>query len=206
MNELILLGAGGHTRACIDVIELEGKFKIAGLVNKSGNDEYVDYGYPILGNDSDLGALRKKYKYAFVSIGQIKTPEPRMHLFKCINEYGYSTPVIVSPKAYVSKTAEIGPGSIIMHGAVVNAHARIGDNCIVNNLALIEHDTVIHNHCHISTSAVLNGGVEVNEGTFVGSGTVIKQGVQISKGSIIAMGMIVKEDVEHGQVIVGYSK
>ena len=27
---LLLVGAGGHARACIDVIELEGRFVIAG--------------------------------------------------------------------------------------------------------------------------------------------------------------------------------
>jgi len=31
---IILIGAGGHTRACIDVIEHEGQFRIAGLVEK----------------------------------------------------------------------------------------------------------------------------------------------------------------------------
>ena len=29
---MLLLGAGGHARACIDVIELEGRFSVAGLV------------------------------------------------------------------------------------------------------------------------------------------------------------------------------
>jgi phage gp45-like len=31
-SDLILIGAGGHSRSCIDVIEQEGKYRIAGLV------------------------------------------------------------------------------------------------------------------------------------------------------------------------------
>ena len=34
MDEIILVGSGGHARACIDVIELSGKFKVTGLVEK----------------------------------------------------------------------------------------------------------------------------------------------------------------------------
>ena len=34
MDEIILVGAGGHARSCIDVIELSGQYKIAGLVEK----------------------------------------------------------------------------------------------------------------------------------------------------------------------------
>ena len=36
MKEVILIGAGGHARACIDVIELDGKYKIAGFIEKPG--------------------------------------------------------------------------------------------------------------------------------------------------------------------------
>ena len=38
MDEIILIGAGGHAHACIDVIELTGIYKIAGLVAKDEAD------------------------------------------------------------------------------------------------------------------------------------------------------------------------
>ena len=37
--ELLLIGAGGHCRSCIDVIEQEGRFRIAGVVDKVGEAE-----------------------------------------------------------------------------------------------------------------------------------------------------------------------
>ena len=33
MKKIILIGAGGHCNSCIDVIELEKKYKIIGLVD-----------------------------------------------------------------------------------------------------------------------------------------------------------------------------
>ena len=35
-SEIILIGAGGHAISCIDIIEQQDKFKIAGLI---GNEE-----------------------------------------------------------------------------------------------------------------------------------------------------------------------
>lgn len=34
MNEIILIGAGRHTRSCIDVILSTHKYKITGLIDK----------------------------------------------------------------------------------------------------------------------------------------------------------------------------
>ena len=34
MKEIILVGAGGHAKSCIDVIEKENKFKIICLIDK----------------------------------------------------------------------------------------------------------------------------------------------------------------------------
>jgi hypothetical protein len=40
MKSLLLIGGGGHCRTCIDVIETEGKYKIAGIVKLIGENSY----------------------------------------------------------------------------------------------------------------------------------------------------------------------
>ena len=35
MHRLIIIGAGGHAKSCIDVIECEKKYKILGLFDKN---------------------------------------------------------------------------------------------------------------------------------------------------------------------------
>ena len=82
MNDLILIGSGGHCRSVIDVIEQEDKFKIAGLVDKLNSKVDNISGYPVIGYDRDLKNLVSKYKYAFIAVGQIGSPELRIDLFK----------------------------------------------------------------------------------------------------------------------------
>jgi hypothetical protein len=45
--KIILVGGGGHCHSCIDVIEQEGKFEIAGIVDAIKGGEKV-LGYPVL--------------------------------------------------------------------------------------------------------------------------------------------------------------
>jgi sugar O-acyltransferase (sialic acid O-acetyltransferase NeuD family) len=187
--QIILVGGGGHCMSCIDVVEQEGKFQIAGIVDAKKSGDQV-LGYPVLGGDDDLPGLRKTYEYALVTIGQIKTPITRMKLYERLRLLGFNLPSIISPRAYVSKHAVIRDGSIIMHDALINAQAEIGNNCIINTKALIEHDSKIGSHCHISTGAIINGGVTIGHGTFVGSNAVVRESVQINENFFVRSGSL----------------
>ena len=122
----------------------------------------------MIGTDEALRGLRKQCRNAIVGIGQIEPNTLRTRIFVTLQELNFELPSIISPYAYVSRHAEIGSGTIVMHGATVNAGASIGNNCIVNSHALVEHDVTVHDHCHISTGVILNGSAEVGEGSFVG--------------------------------------
>lgn len=195
---LLLLGAGGHARACIDVIEQEGRFEIAGLTGLPQEVGTRVLGYSVLGTDHDLPALLREYRHALVSVGQIKTPDVRIRLFGKLAQNGCALPAIVSPRAHVSPHAAVGAGTIIMHGAIINAGATVGKNCIVNSLALVEHDTVIGDHCHIATAAAINSGVSVGAGTFIGSNACVRQGTRIGNNCVIGMGQRVLADCGAG--------
>ena len=199
MDEILLIGAGGHARACIDVIEQQGKYKIAGLIQKENTSNKYNLGYPIMGADDDLPKLRKDYNYALITVGQIKSSEPRKKLYDLLKEMDFKLPVIQSPLSYVSNHAQIGEGTIIMHGVVVNASAKVGRNCIINSKSLIEHDSVVGDHCHVSTGAIINGEVKVGNGTFVGSGALTKHSISIGNNCVVEAGTVLKTDVPDNQ-------
>jgi len=193
LREIILIGGGGHCKSVIDVIELEGKFKIAGIIEKDKTliGQKV-LNYEIIGSDEDLEKLREKYKYAFVTVGQIKSPNLRIKIYEKLKKLNFKLPIIISPLAYVSKYSKIEEGTIIMHHALVNANVKVGKNCIINSKVLIEHDAVIEDFCHISTAGVINGGVCVKRGSFIGSNAVTKEYIEIKENSFIKAGSLVK--------------
>jgi sugar O-acyltransferase (sialic acid O-acetyltransferase NeuD family) len=198
---ILLIGAGGHARSCIDVIEREGRFSVAGLIGLPPEVGSSVLGYPVVGTDEILPTMLDECPVVLISIGQIETPEPRLRIFSLLQQRRCQLPVIVSPLAYVSRHATLGAGTIVMHGAVVNAGASIGRNCIINSQALVEHDVVIADHCHIATAAVINGGVHIGEGAFVGSNSTVRQGINVGERCLIGMAQGLLADCEAGTSI-----
>jgi len=197
-QELLLIGAGGHAQVCADIIKQESNYRIAGLVATGGEVGQLQFGYKVIGADKDLSDFRALYQNAFIGIGQILTPDPRIRAYELLLKLRFKLPILISPNAYVAPGVSIGAGTIIMHGAIVNPGVSIGANCIINTRAVIEHDSVVSDHCHVSTGAILNGEVRVGLGCFIGSGSLLKEGVYVGNSCVIGMGSIVKKDISEG--------
>ena len=200
MNEIIIIGGGGHASSCIDVIEESKEFIISGIIDNNLENTYI-MGYDIIGDDSSLERLRNKYEYALIAIGQIKSPKTRIEIFEKLKRLHYKLPVIISPRAHVSKYSQIKEGTIVMHDAIINAKSKVGSNCIINNKALVEHDAQIGNNCHISTGAIVNGCVTIGSNTFIGSGVVTKQNIEIGSNCIIGAGKTISNDIKSDELI-----
>jgi len=204
--KLILIGAGGHSLSCIDVIEQQGQFQIVGFVGlqEQLDVKHQEYGYSTIATDNDLLSLASIYQYALIAIGQIQSADQRINLFQRAKQAGFELPIIISPTAYVSRHATLGAGTIVMHGAIINAGASIGNNCIINSRSLIEHHARIEDHCHISTGAILNGGVSIGIGAFIGSGSIIKQGVKVGSNCVVGMGLSLRNNLEDKVYLKGH--
>lgn len=202
-KEILLVGGGGHCRACIDVIESKNEFEIAGIIDVKDKIGTQICGYEIIGEDADLEELRKKYKYALITVGQIKSGKIRLKVYEHLKEIGYELPVIVAASAHVSAHAEIGEGSIVMHQSIVNANVSIGVNCILNNKSLIEHDCRVGDHCHLSTATVVNGAVTIGNRNFIGSNATIIQGASIADDVTVGIGSLLLHDISESGVFVG---
>jgi len=200
---ILLIGAGGHAKSCIDVIERENRFQIIGLVGSPNEVGTRVLGYEVLGTDDDLSDLLKFAHFALISVGQIGVNELRSNLFSKILNLGFVSPVVTSPLAYVSPHAVVGMGTVVMHHATINAGASIGNNCIINSQVLVEHDVVVEDHCHIATGAIINGGSSVGRSSFIGSASTVRESIKIGTMCAIGMGVIVLHDILANSQFVG---
>lgn len=195
-QEIILIGGGGHCKACIDVIEKEDRFKIAGIVDIKRSLHKKVLEYEVTASDEDLPDLVKKRAYFLITIGQIKRADNRLEKFKYLKSLGTQFPVVISPLAYVSKYAHVSEGTVIMHKAFINANVNIGKNCIINTGAIVEHGSSIGNHCHISTGSIINGECSIGKCTFIGSNSVIANNISIADNVVISAGSSVIKSID----------
>ncbi len=194
-KEIILVGAGGHAKSCIEIIESIGEYSIVQVVGQEADLGTRILGHEVRYTDADLESLRKKHEFAFVGVGQIHNPEPRVRLFLHLSKLGFKLPSFVSKNATVSKFVIVGSGSIVMNGAILNSNCVIGENVILNSSSLIEHDVTVGNHCHIATRVTVNGGTKIGQATFLGSGTIVRNGIEIGDNSFVGMGIIVSKSL-----------
>ena len=202
-KSILIIGAGGHAKSCIDVIEQIGDYRISGIVGLASEVGEKVLNYTVINSDQNLADLVQNYKNALIAVGQIPTASLRIQLFEKVIEAGFDLPTLISPSATVSPHSKIGRGTIVMPGAVLNAGSVIGENCIINSQAIVEHDVKISSHSHISTGAILNGNVSIGTGCFIGSGVIIKEGVSIGSNSLVGMGQAVRKDLANESKFYG---
>lgn len=193
MKTIYLIGAGGHSKSCIDVVEATGLYRIGGLFDLKKNQGQKVGNYEIIGGDEDIHLYVKPDVEFLITVGQIKNADVRVKAAKLLKELNAKAATVISPRAYVSKTAEVKAGTIVMHDAIVNSYAQVGEHCILNTRSLVEHDAIVEDFCHISTGAILNGNVLVKQKSFVGSLAVTQEGLIVAEGSVLSAGVFHKK-------------
>ena len=192
-NSFFILGVGGHSRVIIDIAQNLG-LDISGLYDDNPNTYGKEYnGIKVLGPINSIVSGT-----AVIAIGNNQIRK---------NIVDQSSPInwksLIHPSSYVSSNIEIGEGTVIMAGAIVQPGAKIGRHCIINTGACVDHDCIIEDFVHIGPNSALAGGVTVGEGTFVGIGSSLVPYVTIGKWSTIGAGSAVITDIPDNCMAAG---
>lgn len=191
MEDLVLVGYGGHAKSVADCIECQGKYRIIGYTDNVARDSEYLY----LGSDEVLEQYYNDgIKNAAVGVGFIRENNIRERLFQVLKKIGYRLPIIIDPSAVVSESAKIEEGSFVGKMAVVNAEARIGKMAIINSKALVEHECVIGDYSHIAVTAVLCGQAKIGKASFIGANSTILQCVELPDNVIVPAGITVRRN------------
>lgn len=192
-KELILVGGGGHCKSVIEVAESAG-YSILGILDMPEEVGKTVLGYKIVGTDDDIPQFVGKAEFV-ITVGFIKNPAIRIRIFDKIKSAGGRLATIVASTARVSKYAEVGEGTVVMHQAFVNAGAKIGCNCIINTFSNIEHDAQVGDQCHISTGTMVNGDCKIGERVFIGSQSALANGITVGDDIIVGAGSLVRKSI-----------
>lgn len=197
--KLLLLGAGGHAKAVIEVARARG-IEIAGLVAAAPAGASV-MGVTVIGTDADLPRLRAEgMEAAFVAVGANAV---RQRLAQNLRALGFKLPSLIHPSAIISSSSVFGDGVVVMPLAFAGAETRIGDVTILNSAAIVEHDGRIASAAHVAPGTVLAGDVVVGERSLVGVGAVVRPGIRIGADAVIGAGAVVVADVADGSLVAG---
>lgn len=188
---LLVIGAGGHAKVVIDAA-LEAGYDVVGAVGRPGDPDEV-LGVPVVTSR----ASTPDADGFIVAIGNNKL---RAAEFKHWAGSGLVAETVLHPSTLVAQTAEIGLGTFLAAGVIVNPLAQIGDNVILNTGCTVDHDCYIENHVHVGPGAHLCGGVIVRQGALLGVGTSIVPGGTVGDWATVGAGAAVTGDVPENAV------
>ncbi len=189
MDEIILVGYGGHAKSVADCIERSGQYHIIGYTdqeNRGGRYKYLGSD-EVLPSYLERGCIRLAMGIGYLGRGQL-----REELYRQLKGRGFLFPGIVDPSAVVSSSAQIGEGSFIGKNVVVNAEAVIGRMCIINTKAVVEHESIVEDFAHVAVGAVLCGQVRVGRAAFIGANATIIQGIEVEERMVVPAGETVR--------------
>ena len=202
---LIIIGAGGHAKVALDTALSIGH-TVLGLVD--ARQELIGnkvLGISIVGNDTWVENHDPDTVLLVMGIGSVDDTAMRRLVYCNFVDKGYEFASLVHPMTTLGRDIEIGSGTVVMAGAVIQTGCKIGQNVIVNTGARIDHDGKIGDHTHIAPGAILSGNVEVGKNTHVGVGAMVIQGVVIGENSLVAAGAVVVKPVAANSKIMRWA-
>ena len=190
MATINIFGASGHAKVIADIIKASGD-TVGEVFDDSPEDKIIDGRKVYSPKEKDVEGPM------IIAIGSNKIRRLLAERY----EVDYAK--ALHPNTSISSSVEIGNGSVVMAGVVIEPDTLIGKHCIINTSSSINHECRVGDFVHISPNATLCGGVEVGEGSWIGAGAVVIQGIRIGKNCIVGAGAVVIRDVADGTMVVG---
>ena len=196
MEDILLIGFGGHCKSIIDSIENGGIYNIYGIIDIKEKIGQAYKNYKVIGSDEDLESFYNKgIKNIFICIGYLGNSNIRNILYKKVKNIGFNLVNIIDKTAILANNIKLKEGIFIGKNAIINADCKIDNMAIINTGAIIEHESYVGSFSHISIGAILCGNVTVCDNVFVGANATVIQSVTIGKNSIIGANSTVIKDV-----------
>jgi sugar O-acyltransferase (sialic acid O-acetyltransferase NeuD family) len=200
-EHIFVFGASGHAKAVIDIIEKQGLYEIAFLVDDDLSLKSTDFfGYPVIGGKDDLLAVADVPQKAIVAIG---SNAARCMVSAWLTENRFEKVSATHPSAQMSRGVQIGAGTVVMAGVCINSDTTVGDDVIVNTGASVDHDCVIGAGVHLAPGSTLCGTVAIGKQSFVCAGATVIPNLNIGQNVIVGAGSTVIKNVPSGVTVVG---
>lgn len=196
-----IIGTGGHSKVISDIFRRKDSenqliyFTSTIPLDASWKKETIKFDEPEV-----LLQYRSNLKGWHVAIG---TPDIRKKRFDYLEKNHFPLINAVHDKSIIAGSSEIGSGTSVMAGAVINPDVTVGKGSIINTTASIDHDCRIGNFVNISPGCKLAGGVHVGDLTELGTGAVAIPNIKIGSNCVIGAGAVVIHDIPDHSIAVG---
>ena len=206
MKKIIIFGSGDHAKVVLTEILKLKEFKFLGFCDEKKKNKVVhivkNKKFKVIGNFKEVKKLCKKNKInGIIGIANNKVRKKIVQQTKNIKNLLWKK--IISKDATLNGDVEIGEGTFISSGTIINSKTTIGKHCLINTRSSIDHDCAIDDYSGTGPGVIFGGNVKIEQLGYVGIGSIIKDGVKIGKNSFIGAGSLVLKNCEKNWIYYG---
>jgi sugar O-acyltransferase (sialic acid O-acetyltransferase NeuD family) len=200
VKNIVVFGCGGHAKVVIDILEKTKQYTIIGIIDSYVTSGTSVYGYEVLGNETMLGEL--KVNAGIVAIGDNFIRSKMVQKIKKFSK-DFNFISAIHPSAIIARGVELGGGTVVMPGSIINSDSQVGDHCIINTKASIDHDCVIEDFVSLAPGVTLGGNVNIGKHSVISLGSSVIHSIKISEHTVIGAGSTVLHDIESPVIAYG---
>jgi sugar O-acyltransferase (sialic acid O-acetyltransferase NeuD family) len=197
-KKLLIIGASGHGKVVADIALKMNRWQSIAFLDDDENLK-TSMGIEVIGKSGKSFEFIDEYEIC-VAIGNNTIREKLQSELK---SKGAIIPTLIHPSAVIGEQVNIGSGSVVMAGVIINCCTKIGEGCIINTGSTIDHDNVIGAFAHVSPGVHLAGTVNVGVGSWIGIGSTVSNNVTITGDCKVGAGAVVVKDISEPGVYVG---
>ena len=205
MDNIIVIGGGGHAKVIISIIKKYKLYSIIGYTDEYDKGKILDIQY--IGNDDEI--LNDKYKKIcknlVMGIGTVnlKICDQRLKIMQLFKKEGFLFPNIISKSSLIADDVVLEEGVVIMDGAIINTGTKISSLVIINTGAIIDHDCIVKDSSHVAPGVTISGNVCIGENSIIGVGATIKQSINICPNTFVGAGAVVVKNINTKGTYIG---
>ena len=197
IGDVYILGAGGHTRSLVALMNRATQYKIRGIYDPSPLhiDNEMILGIPVFSLQTPPSQGRRYV----ISSG---LPQTRKKLFTFHGD-SVVQENLIDPSVLILSAIKLGAANHIFAGVVVTTQVEIGDNNLINTGCIIEHECSLGSHNHISIGSKICGRVKIGSNCFIGAGATIINNISICDDVVVGAGAVVTADIKEPGTWIG---
>ncbi|MGG5824038.1 acetyltransferase [Falsiroseomonas sp. HW251] len=198
---LVLIGDSAFAEVAHEYFEADTSYRVAAFaVERAFLRRENLRGLPVVSLEDMAARFPPETHDAYAAVVYTQLNRLRTRLAAAAQAMGYRLASYVSPRAFVSPSAQLGEHCFVFEANVIQSFVDVGPNVVLWSGNHIGHHSRIGANVFVSSHVVISGFCDVGENCFLGVNAAVGNNLRIASDCWVGPGIVISRDTEPGQM------
>ena len=201
MKKIIIIGCEAGAKTLFGYLSTDDRYEVVAF---SVDKEFISidklFDLPVIPIENLVSEYSPSDFSIVIGLGYKHLNAYRTTMFNRLKDMGYIIETYIHPSAIILNNNQIGEGSMIFAGVIIEPFSRIGNNTFVWANSVIAHNAEVGDNCWIASKAIISGNAKVLSNTFIGVNSTITNHVIVAENNIIGAATLISKCTQANEV------